>query len=132
MSLRETIFCVECNKEVIAVRVTGDIIYPHRRDLHLKRFFKCLDCDNYVGTHRDSGKPLGVIPSKELRKQRMKIHELIDPVWKNGTMKRGEMYQKIKEFLGYEFHTAEIDSMEKAKDIFETLRSKLFCLEENK
>lgn len=31
--------------------VTGEVIYPHRKDLHDKKFYACPPCDAYVGCH---------------------------------------------------------------------------------
>ena len=64
--------CINCNKEVEAKLVTGAIIYPHRPDLAKKYFYKCPICGEYVGCHPSSTKPLGCIPSKELRQARIK------------------------------------------------------------
>lgn len=72
----ETLYCVARAKEVEAQALFGDSIYPHRPDLYGKRSYQCPHCGNYVGTHQD-GKPLGTIPTPELRAMRNKVHAVI-------------------------------------------------------
>ena len=125
---QELIYCVQCEKHVIAYEVGGDEIYPHRPDLKDVRFFRCPNCANYVGTHKDSGNPMGTIPTPELRECRNTLHRLIDPIWRNGKMKRSDLYRLISDEVGFDFHVAEINSIEDynyAKEVIEDLRLKL-------
>lgn len=57
------VYCCNCQDKVEAERVCGNVIYPHRPDLSGKEFYQCPMCKGYVGTHDNSGKPLGCIPS---------------------------------------------------------------------
>ena len=50
-------------------------------------------------------KPLGNIPTAELRNARKHIHAILDPIWKSGRMKRGDLYRAISDSLGYQYHT---------------------------
>src|SRR5258708_25759364 len=71
------IWCVACNRLVEALLTDGRTIYPHRKDLQSLPFWKCLACGNYVGCHHktnDPTRPLGNIPSPELRELRKEIH----------------------------------------------------------
>jgi hypothetical protein len=105
---------------VQAFPVTGRHIYPHRPDLYHLNFWRCL-CDNYVGCHPNSSKPLGCIPSPEMRNARKHIHELLDPLWQDGSFSRSELYRLISERIGKEYHTAEIRTIEEARDIYRTI-----------
>lgn len=99
----------------------GREIYPHRPDLFELPFWKCNGCGNYVGCHhktKDRTRPLGNIPSKELKNARQHIHRILDPLWKNGNMKRGKLYAKISDAIGYQYHTAEIKSADEARKIY--------------
>lgn len=113
------VYCCACKATVAATAATGQAVYPHLPHLAAKVFWACPTCRNYVGAHKDTGLPLGFIPTPELRKARQRIHALIDPVWKSREMRRKAIYRGISEALGYEYHTAEIRTMEEAERVLE-------------
>jgi hypothetical protein len=113
-----TLWCCGCQREVEAVCATGGEIYPHRTDLHKKRFWRCPTCGNYVGCHPGSEKPLGNIPTPELRKARSHVHAILDPIWKTKRMARGAIYAKISERIGRQYHTGEIKTIEDARLVY--------------
>lgn len=120
------IYCCSCEKEVDARLTDGSEIYPHRKDLYKLPFWKCDNCGNYVGCHhktKDRTRPLGVIPSKEIKGARKHIHALLDPIWKSGKIKRKELYKKLSDNLGYEYHTAEIKDIEEARKIYKLIKN---------
>lgn len=100
------VYCCGCWQHVQARFCSGKEIYPHRPDLSDKIFWKCDTCGNYVGCHRNTARPLGVIPTPELRAARQRVHAAIDPFWKDGRISRTELYHKISCRIGEEFHTA--------------------------
>lgn len=55
---------------------------PHRPDLKHLNFYRCKECGGYVGCHKGSIRPLGVIPSPEIKNARKHIHALLDPLWR--------------------------------------------------
>ena len=118
------IFCCGCNNKVQARLTYGTEIYPHRKDLHQRPFLKCDDCKNFVGCHYKTPKPtrpLGCIPTIEIRNLRNKIHRILDKKWENSPnpkKTRSELYYKISEFLGYSFHTAETKTIEECEKIY--------------
>lgn len=115
-----TIYCVDCEKEVEARLSDGKEAYPHRADLHSLPFWFCDTCKNFVGCHHKTSnrtKPLGVIPNKELKKYRMALHSVIDPMWKTHQMSRKKIYSHISRELGKQYHTADIKSVEEAQKI---------------
>lgn len=111
------IFCVQCEKNVDAESVTGKEIYPHREDLYAKKFYRCPMCGNYVGTHIESGEPLGCIPTKALRERRQEIHAKLDWMWKEKLISRKKLYQKLSDMLGYTYHTGDVKSFEECDKI---------------
>jgi hypothetical protein len=118
---KRVIYCCGCNEKVFATLTTGKEIYPTRTDLHLLPFWVCNICKNYVGCHHkttNNTTPLGCIPTKELRNARMYIHALIDPIWKNGIVKRNYLYKKISEKAGWKYHTSKIKTIEEARIIY--------------
>lgn len=93
--MSKPVMCPYCNTN--AALVTGREVYPHLRNLHHKKFWKCDPCAAWVGTHENSleFKPLGRLAKKELRDLKMKAHMVFDAFWKEGTMKRTEAYAKL-------------------------------------
>ena len=117
------IYCAVCRSDQECSEATGKEIYPHRPDLARLEFYQCNGCGNYVGCHKDTGKPLGIIVSGEVKKARIHIHELMDPVWKSGRIKRSELYRRVTDALGYRFHTAEIKTLNEARHIYRAIRT---------
>lgn len=107
------IHCCGCGR-VVAPRLTnGKEIYPHREDLYGLPFWKCDTCGNFVGCHHktpERTKPLGSIPTPELREKRKQIHAKLDPMWKYEGMSRGRIYATLSDALGYVYHTAEVNT----------------------
>ncbi len=116
------LYCCGCKKDVEARLTHGGEVYPHREDLADLPFWKCNTCKNYVGCHhktKDRTRPLGNIPTKELKNARQHIHRILDPIWKDGKMPRGKVYAKIARELGREeYHTAEIKTIEEARQVY--------------
>lgn len=120
-SNRRNIYCCHCQKDVTARLTDGREIYPHRLDLYSLPFWKCDTCGNFVGCHhktKDRTRPLGVIPTKQLKDARMKIHALIDPLWQSGAISRKKLYEELTEALGWRYHTANIRSIEEARQVY--------------
>lgn len=121
------IYCCQCQTNVEARLVDGSETYPHRHDLYSLPFWKCDTCNNFVGCHHktnDRTKPLGNIPTKELKNARQHIHKILDPLWKYGKMPRGKIYAKIAREMGIaEYHTAEIKTIEDARKVYVIVKS---------
>jgi len=119
------IYCCGCKGKVEARLTNGGEIYPHRNDLRELKFWKCDGCNNFVGTHKNSKKhhPLGCIPTAELKNARKHIHEILDPVWQSGKMKRKEVYQLITDKFGWQYHTAQIRTVEEAREIYKFIKA---------
>ncbi|QEL19307.1 DUF3268 family zinc-finger domain-containing protein [Limnoglobus roseus] len=121
MNASRTLYCCACQADVAARLTDGREVYPHRADLGDLPFWKCDICLNYVGCHhktKDRTRPLGNIPTKELKNARQHIHRILDPIWKEGRMARGKLYARIAAELGVEeYHTAEIASIDEARKV---------------
>lgn len=91
---------VRCTCDRYAERVTGKVIYPHRRDLWNRDFWLCRECNAYVGCHPGTITPLGTLAGPELRKARGRAHDAFDPLWKAGQTSRDEAYQWLASELG--------------------------------
>lgn len=92
--------CDYCSGE--AKLVTGEKIYPHRKDLWDMRFWQCEPCKAHVGCHKNSAdcQPLGRLANAGLRKAKMEAHAHFDPIWQNGHLKRKEAYAWLASQLG--------------------------------
>ena len=115
------IFCVKCNKDVEANLVTGKVIYSHRPDLYNLKFYQCPICKNYVGTHKGTIRPLGYIPTPELKQARIKVHNKLDCLWKSNKYKRHEIYKALSKYFGYEYHNGTTKSIEECNKAIEFL-----------
>lgn len=106
------IYCVKCNENVKANLVTGREIYPHRPDLYNLLFYKCPTCGGFVGTHKADNRPLGCIPTEGLKRARIGVHNRMDRLWKGGIISRNQLYKRISQEMGYEYHNGETRSVE--------------------
>lgn len=81
--------------------VSGEVIYPHRPDLFNKKFWACLACDAYVGTHKNSknNTALGTVARPYLRQLRSKLHQEFDPLWQETELSRSAAYKKLAELM---------------------------------
>ena len=112
------IFCTGCQREVFARLTTGKEMYPHRSDLATMPFWVCDTDRAFVGCHKGSTTPLGFLATPEVKKWRKIIHGILDPLWQARRIKRGQAYAYISHRLGRTYHTAEIYSVEEAKQIY--------------
>lgn len=69
----------------------------------------CKDCNAYVGCHNNTKQSKGTIADKETRAWRIKAHGVIDPLWRDGDYKRGQVYAKLNKFFGHDVHIGESD-----------------------
>ena len=119
------IWCCQCQRDVEARLTTGAEVYPHRPDLADLLRWKCDGCGGHVGTHRksmDPTKPLGNIPTPEIQRARIHIHNLIDPAWKARVVRRGAIYAHLSEKLGREYHTAKLKTIDDARAMYAAAR----------
>lgn len=96
--MTRSVVCPYCNRP--AMLVSGTHIYPHRADLHERRYWRCDPCQAHVGTHRDSdAEPLGRLANADLRQAKTKAHEAFDDLWRSGRMKRRQAYRWLAQQL---------------------------------
>lgn len=119
-----SIYCCGCQRDVNAQLTGGGEIYPHRTDLAKLSFWKCMTCSNYVGCHKSGkrNKPLGNIPTAELRAARGHIHAILDPLWYYDIEKRKKIYAYISQRIGHDYHTATIKSVEEAREVYKIIK----------
>lgn len=118
------IYCTGCKTDVEARLTNGKERYPHRPDLYGIPFWRCDGCGNYVGCHHKTDnptRPLGCIATKEILDARKKIHALLDPLWKDGHIKRGQAYSYVGNRIGHPYHNGEIRTIEEAREIYKVV-----------
>ena len=120
------ITCCGCSGEEVEARLTdGEEIYPHREDLYELPFWICDACGNFVGCHHKTANrtaPLGCIATKEIKAKRIGIHQIMDPLWKEGKHKRSFIYKWLSDKLGYTYHTGSIKSLEEVAKVKSLLK----------
>ena len=93
--------CIHCDR--LADITDGGEIYPHRPDLASQSFYICRPCDAYVGCHKGTTNPLGTPANAKLRRLRIAVHNLLDPMWQQVQDKRerkrarGDVYFRLAE-----------------------------------
>src|SRR4051812_9276717 len=120
------LYCCGCSLDISARLTDGREVYPHRPDLYDLPFWKCDACGNHVGCHhqtKDRIRPLGVIPTPEMKRARQHIHAILDPLWKSGRLKRGDVYATLHEVLGHPYHTGELRTIQEARVVYKAVRS---------
>jgi hypothetical protein len=73
---------------------------------------KYPECDSYVGVHKGTSRPLGIMANAELRLWKKRAHTKFDPLWKTGIMKRSFAYQLLRETLHLSKDQAHIGEMD--------------------
>jgi len=89
----KTPVCPYCNQA--AVKATGQDIYPHRPDLHHKKFWLCAPCGAYAGDvqHPDYANRPVQLANRELRTAKMHAHQTFDYLWQQKLMSRTQAYE---------------------------------------
>lgn len=82
--------------------VGGVSVYRHRKDLALKQFWLCENCDAWVGCHDGTIKPLGRLANKELRDAKQRAHAAFDPLWQ-AKIRRDRVPKKVARGAGYKW-----------------------------
>lgn len=82
-----------------AKRISGQELYGPEFKPKGRWFYACMPCMAWVGTHQNSGKPLGHLANAPLRAMRRIVHDEFDPLWKQGHMSRREAYARLAKAL---------------------------------
>jgi hypothetical protein len=81
--------------------VSGREVYPHRRDLAARRYWRCEPCDARTGADWNKGfAPSGRLADAALRAAHAEAHRAFDPIWKTREMTQGEAYRWLAGELG--------------------------------
>jgi pyruvate formate-lyase activating enzyme-like uncharacterized protein len=92
------VICPYCNLK--ARKVSGDVIYPNRADLHSREYYLCKKCGARVGVNKVTGEPLGTLAGVDLRMHRMEAHKVFDRLWRSKKYTRSEAYNLLADTMG--------------------------------
>ena len=79
----------------------GEVVFTSNSNIYGRKYgsgfcYLCMKCGAYVGTHRPYPKEaLGILASAEMRKWKMRCHDIFDSMWKNqkrASRKRRALY----------------------------------------
>jgi hypothetical protein len=73
-----SVICPYCEGEAALVDSEVINVRPSRK------IYLCRPCDAYVGVHKSDDSPLGTPANFPLRKQRIRVHGVFDPLWQEG------------------------------------------------
>lgn len=89
--LAREVCCNYCNK--IANFTDSSIVYGKSYGM----IYYCSDCKAWVGVHKGTDKPLGILANAELREWKKLAHFWFDNLWKSGKMNRSMAYKWLSE-----------------------------------
>jgi len=118
------IYCCGCKKYIVARLTDGKEVYPKGSSKSLP-FWVCDACGGFVGCHhktRNRTKPLGCIPTEEIKNARKEIHKIMDPLWRYDGWDRTTLYAEISASVGWEYHTAGIKNIEEARKVYRIVK----------
>jgi hypothetical protein len=73
-----TLECPQCHRRAPLV----DSTVAYKGSDYGRLVYYCEDCDTSVGCHAGTTKPLGTMANAELRRLRVAVHNLFDPICK--------------------------------------------------
>lgn len=79
-------FCRYCKHDIHLYHI-GDAEYPYQKDYG--PVWKCVPCDAYVGCHKGTERPLGLVADAATRAAKIKAHAAFDPLWMRKMRKEG-------------------------------------------
>lgn len=90
--------CHFCNGEVIFT--TNDKIYGKQYGNGM--CYMCVNCKAYVGVHTGSKIALGILANDEMKKWKIKCHDLFDTFWEDRKGNRNYLYKKLADEMKIE------------------------------
>jgi hypothetical protein len=90
---------------------SGDVILVDSIIIYGKSYgniYYCLKCGNYVGVHKETDKPLGLIADENTRKARIKAHGVFDNFFKSKIVTRKNSYKILQALMNMSADDAHI------------------------
>lgn len=116
--------CTYCND--VAEYVDSSCIYGKSYGM----IYLCRKCNAYVGVHKGTNKPLGILANAELREWKKKAHSHFDKLWKLKKMTRANAYKWLSKQLNKDIKETHIGmfNVDDCKRVVEVVLS--LCEEE--
>ena len=89
------IVCHYCKTEA---QYTDSAVVYHGKSYGM--IYLCPKCGAYVGVHKGTAIPLGILADAELRKWKKIAHDAFDQLWIDGLMSRSAAYVWLAEAMG--------------------------------
>lgn len=89
-------FCQYCGG--VAVFVDSSEVYNRSYGM----IYLCRPCNAYVGVHKGTKTPLGILADKPLRQAKVAAHAAFDPLWK-GKIERDKCSKTAARKAGYKW-----------------------------
>lgn len=85
----------------------GKVIFTTNDKIYGKLYgngkcYLCTNCGAYVGVHTGTKTALGILANDEMKKWKIKCHDLFDSKWKNGKNVRNYLYAKLANQMNIE------------------------------
>jgi hypothetical protein len=77
-------------------------------------YWVCKPCGAAVGCHPGTTTPLGTLATPALRAWRREVHAALDPLWKGGSMSRGQAYAWLADLMGIPPASCHVGMMDQA------------------
>jgi hypothetical protein len=132
--MSETVICPYCARSAVFLE-SSEAVYQGR---DFGPLYVCWPCGAWCGCHPGTTRPLGRLANAELRKWKMAVHRVFDPIWQRRWARRrlldpkyskaharGGRYKKLAELLGIpkeECHIGLFD-VERCKRAIEIINS---------
>ena len=74
--------------------------------------YECPQCHASVECHPGTLVSMGFVANGQLRKQRARVHDVLDALWMQGSLSRKEVYRRLREKMGLtkaQCHVAKFD-----------------------
>lgn len=120
----EKIYCTHCRQEVEAFSTPASSIFGDKFRFKDNIIFVCPNCKNYVETSKDLI-PLGVIPTKELRKAKNYILSVLNSMLEQKMMTRKEAYLKLSKSVYANrkvFKISDIRDLDEARKVYAAVK----------
>ncbi len=93
-----TVQCPYCKNDMVLVNAS--FVFPAGKGGYMWVCSLYPYCDTYVSAHRGTDVPVGTPANTKLRRLRILLHRVFDPIWETGKMTRDSAYNWLSSTMG--------------------------------